>query len=270
MRLFIAPIKCNWIKPRLHQTQLLYHPIVLCFLLLSFKFKARTKDTVVAPVHASAFACVHCAWVEAAWRRRCCREQKRFTDVAGKEDWMESSVVISRRAALSYSKRYATCGLVPTLCCSFRFADRVKIEKFDGTKWQWGTKSAQKDQKGGRERGKEKKNMFTSGGWGWRRLRFPSWSDSQCGGGWDSLLVPLDETWGKHIALRLCLSLSLTFSCLCSNCPSMLLATSQPCEFLILLSISITCHMYSVIALPHDSPRSITLLLFCGRSQHSY
>lgn len=62
-----------------------------------------------------------------------------------------------------------------------------------------------KDQEGGRE--KSLKNMFTSGGWGWRRsLRFPSWSVSQSGGGWDSLLVPLDVTWGTLISVCLCLS----------------------------------------------------------------
>ena len=60
---------------------------------------------------------------------------------------------------------------------------------------------------GGKERKKRLKNMFTRGGWGWRRsLRFPSWRVSQSGGGWDSLLVPLDVTWGTLISVCLCLS----------------------------------------------------------------
>lgn len=63
--------------------------------------------------------CVRVAWVDSAWRRRCCREQKRFADVAGKKDWMETSAVISPVEALSDSKRYATCGPHPKLCAAF-------------------------------------------------------------------------------------------------------------------------------------------------------
>lgn len=104
--------------------------------------------------------------------------------------------------------------------------------------------------------------MFTSGGWGWRRsLRFPSWSVSQSGGGWDSLLVPLDVTWGTLISVCLCLSPFLWPSlpvCAHSNCPSILLATSQHYVCLILLSISIACHMHNIIAVPYGSPIGVS------------
>lgn len=79
------------------------------------KKKKRWRIPQLACVRACVCICV-CAFAR-GWRlrerRRCCREQKHFADVAGKKkERMESSAVISR-TALSDSQRYATCGPVP-------------------------------------------------------------------------------------------------------------------------------------------------------------
>lgn len=107
--------------------------------------------------------------------------------------------------------------------------------------------------------------MFTSRGRRWRCLRFPFWISSQCGGGRDSLMVPLDETWGTLISLHLCLllslsfSLSLTFSCVLPlNCPSRLSTTSL--SFIWASQWQDTCTV--------SPPRSSLLLLLPAHSPH--
>lgn len=101
--------------------------------------------------------CVHYAWVEAARRRRrCCREQKHFADVAGKKEWMESSVVISR-TALSDSQRYATCGPIP-IQSQFSICSWSHYWKSGGTKCEV-FEGERKDQEAGRERGKEQEKF---------------------------------------------------------------------------------------------------------------
>lgn len=111
---------------------------VLPHLIIQIDGQNKGRGYCGSRVNVSAFVCVceRYAWVEAVWRRRCCREQKHFADVAGKKEWMESSVVISRTAHFNL-RRYATCGPIPTLSHFSRFRkslDLESIEKLQGNK----------------------------------------------------------------------------------------------------------------------------------------
>lgn len=135
--------------------------------------------------------CVGGGWF---WRRRRCREQKHFADVAGKKEQMESLVVISRMTP-------SDGGPIPIQTWFLKILSQTGIEKITSF-------LEQSDLQVEMARGKKSlKNMFTSGAQGWcRSLRFPSWSISQSVGGWDSLLVHWDVTWGMLISVCLCLS----------------------------------------------------------------
>lgn len=205
-----CPLECDWNRAVASPDTAPAPPIVLRFPHLSCELKARNKGGgYCGCVCACVCICVCALRVGGG----CVKKKKKEEVLSGTEafcrccgeEWMESSVVISR-AALSDSGRYATCGLIPAQ--SHYLSDGAIAEKVRGKRVteRWHEKIKRKVE-GGREKKKRLKNMFTRGGWGWRRsLRFPSWRVSQSGGGWDSLLVPLDVTWGTLISVCLCLS----------------------------------------------------------------
>lgn len=219
--------------------------------------QSTAEDTVVAGVHVS--VCSHFAWVEAARRRRCCREQKHFADVAGKE-WMESFVVISCRA-LCDLRRYATCWTQPKLSLNEKATEGFWTELW--VCYRWAERSGGRWSETGRK--ESLKNMFTSGGWGWRRsLRFPSWSVSQSGGGWDSLMVAPDVTRGTLISACLSLTFSLSLLTLIVL-PSRLTAIPAPLPFvnITLLPLS-TSHWGAFLHMPLSDLFAVCFSLSLG------
>ena len=196
-------------------------PIVLRFPHLSCKLKARTKveDTAVACVHVSASVCVCvcvcvCGCALHVGGGRVKKKKKKEEVLSGTEAFCrccgEGGV---NGKFCGYQSRGALW--LEEVCHMRPHPDSVSLLVWRGDhrevrgKWvteRWDEKIKGKVE-GGKERKKRLKNMFTRGGWGWRRsLRFPSWRVSQSGGGWDSLLVPLDVTWGTLISVCLCLS----------------------------------------------------------------